>query len=167
MHTLGTRANAIVYYGALILLACLAANVASSYFFSRDIEVSLKLNKIEKIRRERGNDRAGVYFDLSADLRPLFNWNCKQLFVFVTAEYVTQKHTKNQVVLWDKIVRNVNESNIAFSGMYNKYILQDFGFGLLDNSITLTFTYNYMPITGVLQWNATKHETFKLPKEYF
>jgi signal peptidase complex subunit 3 len=28
-------------------------------------------------------------FDLQADLTPLFNWNVKQLFLYLTAEYTT------------------------------------------------------------------------------
>lgn len=38
-------------------------------------------------------------FDLQADLNPLFNWNAKQLFVFLTAEYETVDNKLNQVFL--------------------------------------------------------------------
>ena len=44
------------------------------------------------------------YFDLDADLSPVFNWNVKQLFVYVTAEYKSKTNELNQVVIWDKIV---------------------------------------------------------------
>ena len=44
-------------------------------------------------------------FDLKADLTPLFNWNVKQLFLYLTAEYETQANVVNQVVLWDKIIQ--------------------------------------------------------------
>jgi hypothetical protein len=36
-------------------------------------------------------------FDLQADLNPLFNWNAKQLFVFLVAEYETTDNKLNQV----------------------------------------------------------------------
>lgn len=49
MHTLGTRANAVVYYGAMVLLVCLFANVATSYFFARDVDVTLRVNRVEKL----------------------------------------------------------------------------------------------------------------------
>jgi len=40
-------------------------------------------------------------FDLQADLNPLFNWNAKQLFVFLMAEYETTDNKINQV--WKQI----------------------------------------------------------------
>ena len=51
------------------------------------------------------NDLGFLTFDLQADLTPLFNWNVKQLFLYLTAEYETQANVVNQVVLWDKIIQ--------------------------------------------------------------
>lgn len=42
-------------------------------------------------------DLGYIMFDLQADLTPLFNWNAKQLFVFLTAEYETADNKLNQV----------------------------------------------------------------------
>ncbi len=39
-------------------------------------------------------------FDLQADLNPLFNWNAKQLFVFLMAEYETADNKLNQVQIY-------------------------------------------------------------------
>ena len=38
-------------------------------------------------------------FDLQANLNPLFNWNAKQLFVFLMAEYETVDNKLNQVII--------------------------------------------------------------------
>lgn len=38
------------------------------------------------------NDLGFLTFDLKADLNPIFNWNVKQLFLYLTAEYVTDKN---------------------------------------------------------------------------
>jgi len=43
-------------------------------------------------------DLGYIMFDLQADLTPLFNWNAKQLFVFLTAEYETTDNKLNQVI---------------------------------------------------------------------
>ena len=43
-------------------------------------------------------------FDLTADLRTVFNWNVKILFLFLTAEYESTTNAINQVVIWDKII---------------------------------------------------------------
>ena len=42
-------------------------------------------------------DLGYLMFDLHADLNPLFNWNAKQLFVFLIAEYETADNKLNQV----------------------------------------------------------------------
>lgn len=42
-------------------------------------------------------DLGTLMFDLQADLNPLFNWNAKQLFIFLTAEYETADNKLNQV----------------------------------------------------------------------
>lgn len=41
---------------------------------------------------EQENDQALIYLDIDADLRPLFNWNSKQLFVYIYVEYITPKN---------------------------------------------------------------------------
>lgn len=43
------------------------------------------------------NDLGFLTFDLQTDLTPLFNWNVKQLFLYLTAEYETEANHINQV----------------------------------------------------------------------
>ncbi len=43
-------------------------------------------------------------FDLTADVRPLFNWNVKQVNIYLSAEYTTKQNTVNQVVIWDTTI---------------------------------------------------------------
>jgi signal peptidase complex subunit 3 len=38
------------------------------------------------------NDLGLFNFDLKVDLEPLFNWNVKQLFLYLTAEYETKQN---------------------------------------------------------------------------
>lgn len=42
-------------------------------------------------------DLGYLMFDLQADLNPLFNWNAKQLFIFLMAEYESFDNKLNQV----------------------------------------------------------------------
>lgn len=39
---------------------------------------------------KKKNDLGFLNFDLNVDLEPLFNWNVKQLFLYLTAEYETK-----------------------------------------------------------------------------
>ena len=43
---------------------------------------------------KKKNDLGFLNFDLNVDLEPLFNWNVKQLFLYLTAEYETKEHVK-------------------------------------------------------------------------
>lgn len=69
-------------------------------------------------------------FDLKTDLTPLFNWNVKQLFLYLTAEYVTPNNVLNQVVLWDKIILRGENAVLDFKNMNTKYYFWDDGNGL-------------------------------------
>lgn len=48
--------------------------------------------------------QAVMTFNLEADLRSVFSWNTKQLFVYLQAEYETPSNKINQIVLWDAII---------------------------------------------------------------
>jgi signal peptidase complex subunit 3 len=43
---------------------------------------------------KKKNDLGFFNFDLDVDLEPLFNWNVKQLFLYLTAEYQTKQNVK-------------------------------------------------------------------------
>ena len=66
-----------------------------------------------------------------ADLSPLFNWNVKQLFLYLTAEYETKTNKVNQVVLWDKIIQRGENAVLDYRSMNTKYYFWDDGNGLL------------------------------------
>ena len=53
-------------------------------------------------------------------MRSVFNWNVKQLFVYVTAEYETEANTLNQVVVWDQIISHPSQAWIRSSSVANK-----------------------------------------------
>ena len=52
----------------------------------------------------RTSRQAVLTLGIDADLRSVWNWNVKQLFVYVTAEYETKPNVLNQVVVWDTII---------------------------------------------------------------
>lgn len=41
---------------------------------------------------KKKNDLGFFNFDLNTDLTPLFNWNVKMLFLYLTAEYETKQN---------------------------------------------------------------------------
>lgn len=69
----------------------------------RDIQVVKGRPHYYSPKRE---EYAQIRFDLDADLSPLFNWNTKQLFVYVTANYPTTGHgaEQSESVIWDMMI---------------------------------------------------------------
>ena len=114
------------------------------------------------------NDLGYLTFDLQTDLTPLFNWNVKQLFLYLTAEYQTENNDFNQVVLWDKIVLRGDKAVLDFKNMNTKYYFWDDGNGLRGNkNVTLTLSWNIIPNAGLLpSINALGSHTFAFPSEY-
>jgi hypothetical protein len=63
---------------------------------------------------------AQVRFDLNADLSGLFNWNTKQIFVYVTANYPAGAGGMSEAVIWDIIIP-ATESPYSMQNMKTKY----------------------------------------------
>jgi signal peptidase complex subunit 3 len=41
---------------------------------------------------EEASDGALIHYDINADFRKVFNWNVKQIYIYLTAEYITKKN---------------------------------------------------------------------------
>lgn len=124
MHSVLQRANAISAYALSVLacltFACFLSTVFLDYRTNADISTVNVVVWVIKTRiffklylfllcyrknvpdysasREK-NDLGFVTFDLHTDLSHLFNWNVKQLFLYLTAEYETPNNSLNQVLL--------------------------------------------------------------------
>lgn len=103
MHTVLTRGNAILAY-TLSVLACLTFCCFISTVFL-DYRTNVKINTVKTLVKNVPNygaskelhDLGFITFDLNTDLSGLFNWNVKQLFLYLTAEYKTPANELNQV----------------------------------------------------------------------
>ncbi len=120
----------------------------------------------ESLQRGEVSDRAIVTFDLEADLRGVFNWNVKQLFVYVTARYATGANKFNEVVIWDRVVNRTEEGALSASGVFNEYPIIDQATGLRGTPITLALNWDVMPITGWLYKVAAPTSTVRMPPQY-
>ncbi len=98
------RLNALAAYTMSVLAVLTCACFLSTFVlvdYSADanigtVNVVVKHVSDYSASREK-NDLGFLTFDLRADLAPLFNWNVKQLFLYLTAEYATPKNAVNQV----------------------------------------------------------------------
>ncbi|KAK2725130.1 hypothetical protein QYM36_001547 [Artemia franciscana] len=111
-------------------------------------------------------DLGVLNLDLKTDLKPLFNWNVKQLYVYLTAEYHTKHNILNQVVLCDKIIKNRDEAKLDLKGL-------TVWFGDKENelrgneNIVLTLSWNLVPNIGFLpRYSGTGAKVINFPFNY-
>ncbi|XP_050299883.1 signal peptidase complex subunit 3 isoform X1 [Anthonomus grandis grandis] len=174
MHSVLQRANFIFAYTLSVLAVLTFCCFISTVFLNYTTDVDVKTVKVYvknvpdySASRER-NDLGYLSFDLRTDLTHLFNWNVKQLFLYLTAEYSTQSNALNQVVLWDKIILRKENAVLDFKNINTKYYFWDDGNGLRNNkNITLTLSWNIIPNAGLLpNVFGTGSHSFKFPAEY-
>jgi len=168
MHSLVSRANALFAFTTFVLFGLLFLNVLSSYFIASDPKVNLKVAGVDRFRKQyqQENDQAVLKLDIDTDLRSLFNWNTKQLFCYITAEYKTSQHAVNQVVVWDKIITNKEDALFNYENVWSKYPLSDEGSGLRNNLVSFTFSWNLIPISGLLPRFTLGSHSITFPAEY-
>uniref|UniRef100_A0A674NE26 Signal peptidase complex subunit 3 n=1 Tax=Takifugu rubripes TaxID=31033 RepID=A0A674NE26_TAKRU len=109
-----------------------------------------------------------LFPQLFLHLQPIFDWNVKQLFLYLSAEYTTKSNTLNQVVLWDKIILRGESTVLNMRDMKSKYFFFDDGNGLRANkNITLTLSWNVVPNAGILPLVAGNgHVSLPFPDAY-
>ncbi|XP_050545858.1 signal peptidase complex subunit 3 [Daktulosphaira vitifoliae] len=174
MHSLLSRGNAVLAYTLSVLVTLTFACFLSTIMIDYRKEATLKTLKVEvKNLPEYGvgrklNDLGHITFNVDADLSSIFNWNVKQLFVYITAEYETPANELNQVVLWDRIIKRGENADLHLKNIRTKYYFWDDGNGLKGNkNVTLTLSYNIVPNVGGLPLvGSIGSHSFSFPSQY-
>ncbi|EWM24344.1 microsomal signal peptidase 23 kd [Nannochloropsis gaditana] len=133
----------------------------------------LNVNKLIQLRRVRDNGQTGYHydqalfnFDLKADLSPAFDWNIKQLFVFLVVEYESKKNVLSQVVVWDRIIERKEDAVLNLKAEFLDYPLRDPAVELRNKNITLRLVWDHMPLTGTLFMRSDLVNSTILPDQY-
>lgn len=174
MYSLWSRTNAIFFYGVTVLLIAAFASSFTTLWFVPVYNVrELRLHELKNIRsmfehgsRGTATDRALFSFNLDADLTGVWNWNVKQLFCYVTAEFVTPSNIRNELVIWDKIVTKPADAALLLKEQPVKYPLIDQHRELRGTVLSLTLHWDVMPITGVLYSGGGGKHSVVLPDRY-
>lgn len=170
MHNVLTRLNNVVFFALTVLVSMAIMAAMSTYLHEGVPDIKLlKVSKLKTLRNHGGVDRALMTFDLEADMRPAFNWNVKQLFVYVLAEYKSEKNSLNQIVVWDKIVESENmeeDAVIKLKKQSVKYALIDQGAELRNKTINFSLAWDHMPYTGRLYQGIGAGKQYKFPGKY-
>ncbi|KAL8430944.1 hypothetical protein ACSSS7_005620 [Eimeria intestinalis] len=168
MESYLNRANA-VFCGMLVCMGALAiGNIASSSFLTAPISGTVTGRDVYGFGYNYvlGGDQAALSLDVKVDLRGLFQWNAKQLFLFVSAEYETPQHRNNQVVIYDKIISREEDAMLDLVNIPSKYHLRDKGRGLRGRAITLKLQVVYHPIVGRMTTQVLHTSSFRIPAQY-
>ncbi|XP_039546812.1 signal peptidase complex subunit 3 [Pimephales promelas] len=174
MNTVLSRANSLFAFSLSVMAALTFGCFITTAFKDRSVPVDIHVSKvmIKNVDdftgpRER-SDLGFVTFDLSANLRPIFDWNVKELFLYLTAEYTTKSNALNQVVLWDRIVLRGDNTKLNLKEVKSKYFFFDDGNGLRSNkNITLTLSWNVVPNAGILPLvMGSGHKSLAFPESY-
>ncbi|KAJ3433237.1 microsomal signal peptidase 23 kd subunit spc22/23 [Anaeramoeba flamelloides] len=158
------------YLGVLLTtmgLLILANSLSGLYLDHEEPKVDLQFKELVRFNKHDGEDNYLIQFDLKADLRPCFNWNVKQLFVYVTAEYEIPNRGESKTVVWDHIIKSEEEANLVLVDQPNKYYTTDYSTELRDQKITLKFNWNVMGWNGFLRTKTEGESSFTLPKTYY
>ncbi|CAI8046774.1 Signal peptidase complex subunit 3 [Geodia barretti] len=189
MNTALSRLNAVFAFSLSVLASLTFLCFLSTAFVDKTSSPSISVHPEVILRGAHDfgldlKDLATLKFDLGANLSSLFDWNTKQLFVLVTAHYRTRNNVRvtvvdvlpvthplpqprNQVVLWDRIIRRGDSAILDLRSAATKYNFFDDGRGLKGNqNMTLQVSWNVVPIAGRLPLIWSSQYSLPFPNSY-
>ncbi|CAA7410396.1 unnamed protein product [Spirodela intermedia] len=160
------RLNTLVTFAVLLLAILCAGASFLDCFHSPAVQANVEVLKVNRFRRQlTGNDEVLLTLNMSIDLQSAFSWNTKQVFVFIAAEYETEKNAFNQISLWDLVISDKHHAKFE-TQVTSKYLLIDQGSNLRGKRVDLVLHWHAMPITGRMILGKIPVSSFQLPKAY-
>lgn len=172
-----TITNTAITAGILIVAFIISTSWIQLYFynaFHNSVSISnIKPKVYVRTSRYYGStngkpkENVKIDFDLQTDLSSLFNWNTKQIFVYLTAEYENSKNTTfNELTLWDKIITNPTDSVLDLKNVKSKYNVWDVNENLSGKNLNFKLNWNIQPWVGPLIYGQAEGETiFMIPNK--
>ncbi|GAM36244.1 microsomal signal peptidase subunit [Talaromyces pinophilus] len=132
MYSSSNRAQGV--FGFFTTVAAFVAGFAALSVFlhpATDVTSSVDLKGVQVVKgrphyySSKREEYARIEFDLDADFSPLFNWNTKQLFVYVLASYPASSPAgenphNSEAIIWDMIIP-APESPYSFSNLKERF----------------------------------------------
>lgn len=104
-----------------------------------------------------------INFDADFDFNKTATWNTKNIFVYLLVEYVTERMTKNEFVIWDKILGGdswrISEENIKQKYYKNDIVKNGFG----QEQATIKLCWSITPYVGWIKKREHVLQTIQLP----
>ncbi|EEA24233.1 Signal peptidase complex subunit [Talaromyces marneffei ATCC 18224] len=132
MHSTTNRVQGV--FGFFTTVAAFVAGFAALSVLlhpATDVTSSVDLTSVHVVRgrphyySSKREEYARIEFDLDADFSPLFNWNTKQLFVYVLVSYPasspsSENPRNSEAIIWDMIIP-APESPYSFSHLKERF----------------------------------------------
>ncbi|KAI9208242.1 signal peptidase 22kDa subunit [Polychytrium aggregatum] len=173
MYGIQQRANNVFATFLSVAFAVVAIVAATSELMLRWTpapEINVSVNHVQlKIGRDsyyspKSEQLATLSFNLEADLTPLFNWNTKQVFAYLVAEFDTKDYSPNQVTIWDDIITSKEDAYIKLKDKRQKYNLIALNDRIENANASLSLHWNVNPYMGLLSWNHGGHTKIDMRK---
>lgn len=171
MESYSTRANSIFVCFITVLGTMAVINHLTTYLpeFKASPTSTLAVEKVHDLNLNSHfqMDQSTLSFNLQYNFTSEFHWNMNQLFVYVVASYNHTTNVRNEVILWDDIIRNKEDAFLETTQFMVEYPLRDQYKELKGRDVRLHLRYRTMPITGIIYEKEVTVADFNLPNEYF
>ncbi|KAI9763790.1 MAG: hypothetical protein M1840_009115 [Geoglossum simile] len=186
MHSTVVRAQSVFGLFTTVAFFVSAFIGLSVLFYPQAPSAGIQLKNIQVIKGRphyysiKKEEYAHIRFDLDADLSSLFNWNTKQVFVYILAKWPSlgNPDSINEAVIWDQIIpadasQNPNvaperrrkssasppskaeRGRIRLRNAKSKYQITDIGGKMAQRAnATLELGWNVQPWVGALTWTT-------------
>ncbi|KAF2841291.1 signal peptidase 22 kDa subunit [Patellaria atrata CBS 101060] len=116
MHSALVRGQTVFGFFTTVAFCVAAFAAISVVFFPQAPSTSIKLRNVQVVKgrphyySRKKEEYAHVKFDADIDLASLFNWNTKQVFIYITATYPSSRNNEppSQAIVWDAIIPAAN-----------------------------------------------------------
>ncbi|CCC70224.1 hypothetical protein NCAS_0E01540 [Naumovozyma castellii] len=116
--------------------------------------MTLRTSRYYGSQNGKPKENVRVSFDLESDFSPLFNWNTKQIFVYLTANY-NSSGSINEVTFWDDIITSKDKALVQLKNAKSKYTVWDLESGLSGKELDFKLHWNIQPWVGPLVYGET------------
>jgi len=186
MHTTLVRAQNVFGFFTTVVSVVAVLMAISVVVFPTDPSADIAIRNVQvsvgrpSYYSRKREEMASIKFDLEADLTSLFNWNTKQVFVYLVASWPSAQDPNlvSEAVIWDQIipgdplqnpfikgkkefrrksadVLKPQRGKVQLSKQRGKYQVSDVS-GLMaeKSNATLQLGWNVQPHVGVLTWTT-------------
>eukprot|EP00913_Durusdinium_trenchii_P019428 g18266.t1 len=157
MDTYSARANTIFCTFCTVLGTTAVLNHLTTFLpmdrFNVQTSGTVQLNKVHDLipNSHLNSDQSVLSFHLSHNLSTEFHWNMNQLFLYVVATYNdTEANKRNEVTIYDKIIRSPEAALYKQKNLMIEYPLRDQVRELRGEKVRLHVRYRTMPIVGLM-----------------